>query len=54
MVGVAGSRWITNEVDKRLLGESVKVAAKKEVSHIDCNALVNSPPKQILETLINA
>jgi hypothetical protein len=53
MVGVAGARWITNEVDKRLLSESVKVAAKKEMSHVDCNSLVNAPPKQILETLIN-
>src|SRR5690349_998026 len=27
LVGVAGAKWITNEVDKRLLKESVKVAA---------------------------
>src|SRR4030095_16462219 len=32
LVGVAGAKWITNEVDKRLLKESVKVAAKKVLS----------------------
>jgi hypothetical protein len=26
LVGVAGAKWITSEVDKRLLKESVKVA----------------------------
>ena len=30
LVGVAGAKWITNEVDKRLLKESVKVAANSE------------------------
>lgn len=30
LVGVAGAKWITNEVDKRLLKESVKVAASSE------------------------
>jgi len=28
LVGVAGAKWITNEVDKRLLKETVKVAVK--------------------------
>ena len=54
MVGVAGARWITNEVDKKLLGESVKVAAKKEISHVDCDKLMNAPARQVLETLIDA
>jgi hypothetical protein len=52
MVGVAGARWITNEVDKRLLKESVKVAARKNVSEIDCENLICAPPKQILQTLM--
>jgi len=30
LVGVAGAKWITNEVDKRLLKESVKVAVKSD------------------------
>src|SRR5580698_10209735 len=29
LVGVAGARWITNEIDKRLLKESVKIAGSK-------------------------
>jgi hypothetical protein len=29
LVGVAGAKWITSEVDKRLLKESVKVASHK-------------------------
>jgi hypothetical protein len=54
MVGVAGARWITNEVDKKLLGESVRVAAKKDVSAIDCDKLSHTPPKQVLQTLMQA
>ena len=30
LVGVAGAKWITNEVDKRLLKETVKVAVKSD------------------------
>ena len=51
MVGVAGARWITNEVDKKLLKESVTVAAKKNLQEIDCENLRNCPPRQVLETL---
>jgi hypothetical protein len=54
MVGVAGARWITNEVDKKLLTESVKVVARKDVSHVDCDKLVNAPPKQVLQTLMES
>jgi hypothetical protein len=54
MVGVAGARWITNEVDKRLLTESVKVAARKELSKVDCDRLVNATPKQMLQTVADA
>jgi hypothetical protein len=54
MVGVAGARWITNEVDKKLLGESVREAAKKDVSMVDCDKLGHAPPKQVLETLMQA
>jgi hypothetical protein len=54
MVGVAGARWITNEVDKKLLNESVKVAAKKDAAEIDCSKLSNTPPKSLLEQLSKA
>src|SRR6266850_6636292 len=32
LVGVAGAKWITNEVDKRLLKESVKLAGTKTLT----------------------
>jgi len=54
MVGVAGARWITNEVDKRLLAESVKIAARKDVLEVDCEKLACSPPKKVLQTLMQA
>ena len=54
MVGVAGARWITNEVDKRLLSESIKVAARKEILQHDCERFMNAAPRQVLETLIEA
>jgi len=54
MVGVAGARWITNEVDKRLLAESVKIAARKDIPEADCEKLTCSPPKEILQTLMQS
>ena len=51
LVGVAGSRWITNEVDKKLLKESVKEATKKHLSPKDCQELVNQPARKILDTI---
>jgi hypothetical protein len=51
MVGVAGARWITNEVDKKLLAESVKIAAQKGLPEIDCERLTHAPPKEVLQTL---
>jgi hypothetical protein len=54
LVGVAGARWITNEADKRLLRESVKVAGQKTISPRECEELVKAPPRQVLETLTRA
>jgi hypothetical protein len=54
MVGVAGARWITNEVDKKLLSESVQVAARKDIAVTDCEKLKNVPPRQVLATLSKA
>jgi hypothetical protein len=51
LVGVGGARWITNEVDKRFLKESVKVAAQKELSPQECERLVNAPPRQVLKSI---
>ena len=51
LVGVGGARWITNEVDKRLLKESVKVAAQKTLSPQDCEQFVNAPARQVLKSV---
>lgn len=54
LVGVGGARWITSEVDKRLLKESVKVAAQKKLSPEDCEQLVNAPARQVLKAVREA
>ena len=48
LVGVAGARWITNEADKQLLKESVKVAAKKQLTAEECDELVEGSARQVL------
>jgi hypothetical protein len=55
LVGVAGAKWITNEVDKRLLKESVKVAASgtalplKQSGHI-----IEGSPRRVLQDVKEA
>jgi membrane associated rhomboid family serine protease len=51
LVGVAGARWITNEVDKRLLKESVKVTAEKALPTERTEDLVAGSPRQVLKTV---
>jgi len=51
LVGVAGAKWLTNEVDKRLLKESVKEAAKKDITSEKCDKIVQQSPRKILEGL---
>ena len=53
LVGVAGSRWLTNEVDKRLLKQSVKEAVKVTVGTERADEIVKKSPRQVLETLDN-
>jgi hypothetical protein len=48
LVGVAGAKWITNEVDKRLLKESVKVAGTKKLTSEECEELVKGSALQVL------
>jgi hypothetical protein len=50
-VGVAGARWLTNEADKRLLKESVRVAAKKAMPHEHCEEMVKKSPRRVLKEL---
>jgi Na+/proline symporter len=54
LVGVAGAKWITNEVDKKLLKESVKVAGPKKLSPEVCEKLVAGSPLQILQRVEQA
>ena len=48
LVGVAGAKWITNEVDKKLLIESVKIAGTKKLSMEQCEKLVVGSPREVL------
>jgi hypothetical protein len=54
LVGVAGAKWITNEADKRLLRETVKVAGEKQLSHEVCETLAEHSPRRALEQAIQA
>lgn len=54
LVGMAGTKWLTNEVDKRLLKESVKEAAKKNISPAKCDEIMTQSPLQILEDIKHA
>ena len=49
LVGVAGAKWITNEADKRLLKESVKVAATKQLTPEECSELVKGSAMDVLD-----
>lgn len=51
LVGVAGAKWITNEVDKKLLKESVKEAAKKDLTVEECEKIIQQKPRKILEAI---
>jgi hypothetical protein len=45
---VAGAKWITNEVDKKLLKESVKVAGTKKLTSEECEQLVKGSALDVL------
>jgi hypothetical protein len=54
LVGVAGAKWITNEVDKRFLRESAKVAATKSLSQKQSERIVEGSPRQVLQDMKQA
>jgi hypothetical protein len=55
MVGIAGARWLSNEVDKALLKESVIGAAEKELSPAQCERLRNvNNPQDLLKAVTAA
>jgi len=54
LVGVAGSRWLTNEVDKKLLKETVKEAATKTIDPRECEQIMNAPARSALNSMERA
>jgi len=55
IIGIAGSKWLTNEVDKSLLKQSVVAAAKKSLSPEQCAELENcGSPREILKAVAGA
>jgi|SRR5882724_11171934 len=54
LVGVAGARWLTNEVDKQLLKEGVKLAAEKNIPRPECEEIVAGSPREIVKALAHA
>jgi hypothetical protein len=50
LVGVAGAKWITNEADKLMLKESVKVASgAAKLPPEECQQLIQGSARQVLE-----
>jgi hypothetical protein len=54
LVGMSGARWLTNEVDKRLLKETVKVAGEKQLSAETCRKFAAGTPQEMLAAAANA
>jgi hypothetical protein len=54
LVGVSGARWLTNEVDKKLLTKSVAVAGRKNLTPEQCDGIVQAPPQEILDAVASA
>jgi len=51
LVGVGGAKWITHEVDKNLLKESIREAAHKNIPAVTCDEILKEPPARILELI---
>jgi hypothetical protein len=55
LVGVAGAKWITNEVDKRLLKETVKVAVNsKKLPKEQSEHITEGSPRHVLHDVQEA
>jgi hypothetical protein len=54
LVGVSGARWMTNEVDKKLLTKSVSCAGRKNLTPEQCEDFVEAPPQEILDAVVRA
>jgi hypothetical protein len=54
LVGVAGSRWLTNEVDKRLLKETALKASIKNLPADEVEKIVDESPRKALQHVVTA
>ena len=54
VVGIAGAKWLTGEVDKKLLTESIKVAGAKKLTREECDELVRGSPMDVLHRVEQA
>lgn len=54
LVGVVGAKWITNEADKSLLKESVKVASTKVLSKEKSEQIMSGAPAEVLRNIAKA
>ena len=54
LVGVAGARWITSQVDERFFRESVREAAKKDIPPEKCDEICKGSARQVLEAVRQA
>ena len=55
LIGVVGAKWITNEADKGLLKESVKVAGTKDkMSPEEADAITRGTPLEVLQKVTAA
>jgi len=54
LVGVAGAKWITNEVDKKLLKESVKIAGTTKLTEQESQQIVEGPAMKVLDRVEQA
>ena len=51
LVGVAGAKWITNKVDKRLLKKGVRVAATKSLPQEQTENMMKGTPREVLQEI---
>jgi hypothetical protein len=55
IVGMAGSRWLTSEVDKSLMRQTVVEVAKKNLSQEECSKLEDcGSPRSMLKAVAGA
>ena len=54
LVGVGGARWLTNEVDKKLLRESIVEAGRRTTPIENCDQLIKAPARRVLQVVEQA